>query len=207
MTVRRRSSAVAIALVALLTACSDGRDAASKTYLADDASRLGRCTLSDASEREGFDPTRAASWNRLNDDVRAWARVLTWQIASEPKDPPRDRTVMVQARFDILRGNREAVRPTVGAHQQSAERVVDALEAGLDVYVGVYEIVGEPYVGPAIAFDKTGRLAWVGECAGRFSDATAAGLQRAEVDPKRVAPAVRRWLSKGDTQALLRALG
>jgi len=210
MRARRRRSAIAgtlvIALV-VLTACSHGGSAASATYLVDQASRLGRCTLGEGGDFGApFDATRAESWDRLNGDVQAWARVLAWRIASKPKDPPGDFTVMVQARFDILRGSREAVRPTVGAHQRDAESIANALKAGLDVYVGVRGVAGGPYVAPALALDKTGRLAWLGECAGRNSVATAASLERAKADPKQVAPAVRRWLSDGDTHALLRAL-
>ena len=113
---------------------------------------------------------------------------------------------MVNARFDILRGSHAALRPTVGAYQQDAKSIAKALKAGFDVYVGALRIKGAPYVGSALAVDKTGKLAWLGECAARNSDSTAASLKRANVDPKRVGPAVRRWFSNGDTRALLRAL-
>jgi hypothetical protein len=137
----------------------------------------------------------------------AWARVVAWHISSKPKDPPADRTVEVKARFRFLRGNRSSLRPTVGAFQQDAKSIARALEAQLDVFVGVFpRATADPYVQPVLAFDKSGRLAWLGECAAHVSDSMALGLLRADVDPRRVAPAVRRWIADGDTDALVRTL-
>ena len=198
---------VVIAGIVTLGGCS-ARSAAQKAYLIGQSSSLGRCTQSEGGGDRGqpFDPLRAESWDRRNLDEQAWARVLRWQIASKPKDPPGDLTVTVKARFDILRGSGGPLRASVGAHQQDAESIAKALQAGFDVYVGARLIKGAPYVGTALAVDKTGKLAWLGECAAQDSDSAAASLQRANVDPKRVAPAVRRWFSDGDTRALLRAL-
>jgi len=184
-----------------------GRSAAQKTYLVSQSSSLGRCTQrGNSAGGRPFDALRADDWDRMNADAQAWARVLSWQISSKPKDPPSDFTVMVKARFEILRGNRGALRPIVGAHQQDAKSVTKALNAGFDVYVGALRIKGAPYLTWALAVDKTGKLVWLNECSARNSDSTAASLQRANVDPKRVGPAVRRWFSNGDTRALLRAL-
>src|ERR1051325_3330967 len=129
MTVRRRRIALALLLAAVLTACTGGgRSAAQKAYLVSQSSSLGRCTQGSGGDfGAAFDPLRADSWDRMNADAQAWARVLRWQISSKPKAPPQDFTVMVRARFDILRGSREAVRPTVGAHQQDAKSVAKAL--------------------------------------------------------------------------------
>jgi len=198
---------VVVTSIVMLVGCG-GRSAAQKAYLISESSSLGRCTQGEGGGDFGaaFDPSRADSWDRMNADEQAWARVLGWQISSKPKDPPGDFTVMVNARFDLLRGSRGALGPTVGAYQQDAKSVAKALQAGFDVYVGVLRIKGAPYVGPALALDKTGKLAWLGECAARNSDSTAASLQRANVDPRRVGPAVRRWFSNGDTRALLPAL-
>jgi hypothetical protein len=197
---------VAVASAVTFGGCS-ARSAAQKAYLIGQSSSLGRCTQGEGGDfGAAFDPLQADSWNRMNADEQAWARVLSWHISSKPKHPPGDLTVMVKARFDILRGNRAALRPTVGAYQQDAKSVTKALTAGLDVYVGALLIKGAPYVAPALAVDRTGKLAWLGECAARNSDSTAASLQRANVDPKRVSPAVRRWFSDGDTRALVQTL-
>ena len=135
----------------MLAGCG-GRSDAQKAFLVGQSSSLGRCTLGEGGGDFGavFDPLQADSWNRLNSEEQAWARVMRWQITSKPKSPPGDVTVMVTARFEILRGS---------------------------------------------------RAVWA-----RNSDSTAASLERANVDPKRVGPAVRRWFSDGDTGALLRAL-
>lgn len=197
---------VVVTSIVMLVGCG-GRSAAQRAYLVRESGSLGRCTLGEGGDfGAAFDPVRADSWNRMNTDERAWARILGWQISSQPKDPPGDFTVMVKARFDFLRGTRAALGPTVAAHQQDARSVSKALQAGFDVYVGVRRVGSGPYVVPALAVDKTGKLAWLGECAARNSDSTAASLKRANVDPKRVGPAVRRWFSDGDTGALLQAL-
>ena len=148
----------------------------------------------------------AASWNRTRANG-AWARVSTWQISSKPKDPPQDRTVDVKARLQFLRGNRNAVRPPVGAFQQDAKSIASALDDRLDVFVAVnvYANVG-PYVVASLALDKAGKLAWLGECAAQVSDSMALGMLTADVDSTRVGPAVRRWISDGDTNALIRTL-
>jgi hypothetical protein len=197
---------VAVAGVVLLGGCARGRSAAQKAYLVRQSSSLGRCSLGEGGDFGGpFRPMRAASWNGMNRDVRAWARVAEWRISSAPKDPPGDFTVQVKARFNVLRGDRNVVGRSVGAHQQDAKSIAIALDAGLDVFVGIRVFAGKPYATPALAFDKTGKLAWLGECAHRVSDSAAAGLKRADVNPARVGPAVRRWISDGDTNALIRA--
>ena len=204
----RVSVAVVVVTSIVMFGGCGGRSAAQRAYLISESSGLGRCTLGEGGGDfgAGFDPLRADSWVRMNADAQAWARVVRWQISSKPKDPPRDFTVMVKARFDLLRGSRAVLRPTVGAHQQDATSITKALQAGFDVYVGVRRITAAPYVMTALAVDKTGKVAWLGGCAARNSDSTAANLKRANVDPKRVGPALRRWFSDGDTRALLRAL-
>ena len=203
---RARVVLVLVTSIVTLGGCG-GRSAAQKAYLVGQSSSLGRCSQGEGGDfGAAFDPLRAASWDQRNADEQAWARVLAWQISSKPKDPPGDLTVLVKARFDILRGSSATLRPTVGAYQQDAKSIAKALKKGFDVYVGALLIKGAPYVGSALALDQTGRLAWLGECAARNSDSTAASLQRANVDPKRVGPALRRWYSNGDTPALLRAL-
>ena len=155
----------------------------------------------------GFDPMRADNWNRLNAADRGWARVLAWEISSKPKDPPGDMTVGVKARFEALRGDRGVMRPTVGAHERDAKSIARALDSGLEVFVGILRTTSVgPYVSTALALDHPGRLAWLGECASRSSDATADALERAGVDPKVLGRAIRQWMSNGDTEGLLRGL-
>jgi hypothetical protein len=198
---------VIVTSIVALGGCSS-RSAAQKVYLVSQSSSLGRCTQGEGGGdgNAPFDPLRAESWDRRNADEQAWARVLGWQISSKPKVPPADLTVTVKARFEMLRGSRAALRPTVGAYQQDAKSIAKALKAGFDVYVGALRTKGAPYVGSALAVDKIGKLAWLGECAARDSNSTAASLERANVNPKRVGPAVRRWFADGNTRALLRAL-
>ena len=198
--------AVAVAGIAMVAGCTSPRSEAQNVYLLRQSSSLGRCTVS-GGNGVGFDPMSVASWNRRNAANGAWARVSAWQISSKPKDPPQDRTVEVKARFQLLRGNRGAVRPTVGAFQQDAKSIAKALDARLDVFVAVDVLAkAGPYVVAALALDKTGKLAWLGECATQVSDAMALGLLRADADPRRVGPAVRRWISDGDTDTLLHTL-
>jgi hypothetical protein len=200
--------AVAIGSVALVGGCSSARSEAQTIFLIPQASSLGRCTVSSGNGGP-FDPMSAGSWNGLNRrNVKgAWARVVAWQISSKPKDPPQDRTVEVKARLQFLRGNRTVLRPTVGAFQQDAKSIARALEAELFVFVGVFpRPAADPYVSPAIALDKSGRFAWLGECASHVSDSMALSLLRADVDSRRIGPAVRRWISDGDSDALVRTL-
>jgi hypothetical protein len=197
---------VAVAGIVLLGACSNGRSEAQKVYLLQQSSSLGRCTVS-SGNGVPFDPMRAASWNRRQPMNGAWARVSAWHISSKPKDPPGDRTVEVKARLRFLRGNRTVVRPTVGAFQQDAKSIASALDDRLDVFVAVDLLAkAGPYVVAALALDKAGKLAWLGECAAYGSDSMALALLRADVDPARVGPAVRRWISDGDAEALVRSL-
>jgi hypothetical protein len=198
--------AVAISSVALVGGCSTARSEAQKVYLIPQSSSLGRCTVS-SGNGVPFDPMSAASWNRMNAANGAWARVSSWHISSKPKDPPQDRTVDVKARLQFLRGNRTVVRPTVGAFQQDAKSIAKALDARLDVFVAADLLAkAGPYVVAALALDQTGRLSWLGECAHQASDSAAGSLLRADVDQRRVGPAVRRWISNGDTDALVRTL-
>jgi hypothetical protein len=193
--------------VVMLSGCS-GRSAAQKAYLVDQSGSLGKCTVNPGGGGgpRPFDPMRTATWNRMNDRVGAWARVTSWRITSKPKDPPQDRSVDVAARFDVVRGNRSAVRPAVQAFQQDAKSISRALGDGLDVFVAVQPLRSGPYVTRALAFDTRGRIAWLGECASGASNSMATRFEQAGVHPKRVGPAVRRWLSDGDAAALLREL-
>lgn len=196
--------AVAVAIV-ILGGCG-GRSAAQKAYLVSESGSLGRCTMGEAGDFGApFDAARARSWDGRNDGVATWARVLAWRIASPPKDPPGDFTVRVNARFDLERGDRGVLRRSVGAHEPGAKSIAKALDLGLDVFVEIRSRPGEPYVEQAIGLDETGKLAWLEECGHRASDAMADSLERANVDPARVGPAVRKWIADGDTYALLRA--
>jgi hypothetical protein len=198
---------VAVAGVVMLGGCARGRSAAQKAYLVRQSGSLGRCSLGEGGDFGGpFRPMSVASWNGMNRDVRAWARVAEWRVSSAPKDPPGDFTVQVKARFDVLRGDRNVVGRSVGAHQQDAKSIAAALGAGLDVFVGIRLSAGKPYAAPALALDRAGKVAWLGECAHRVSDSAAVGLKRADVDPARFGPAVRRWISDGDADALVRSL-
>jgi hypothetical protein len=198
--------AMAVAAIVMLAGCG-GRSAAQKAYLVAKSSSLGRCTIGGGGGDFGapFDPTRAESWNGSKVSRESWARVLAWRVTSKAKDPPGDYTVDVNARFEFSRGDRSVLLPTVGAHEPGAKSIAKAIDAGLDVFVRVHASRNGPYASSALVFDNAGRFAWVGNCASRSSNAAASAFERAGVDPKVVAPAIRRWIADGDTDALLRA--
>ena len=99
---RARVVPVVVTSLVMLAGCG-GRSDAQKAFLVGQSSSLGRCTLGEGRGDFGaaFDQLQADSWNRLNSEEQAWARVMRWQITSKPKSPPGDVTVMVTARFEI----------------------------------------------------------------------------------------------------------
>jgi hypothetical protein len=199
--------AVTVASIVTLAGCGHPRTEAQKTYLTDHYRSLGRCTVNpkDGDRGAPFDPMKPASWRSPIHDKETWVRVVSWKITSKPKNPPQDRSVEVSTRLEVVRGDPVADRPPVRSFQQDAKSIAKALDDGLDVFLAIHPSSSGPYATSAIGFDTKGRVAWIGECASRSSDSAASRFEQAGVDPKVVSPAIRRWISNGDVDALVEA--